>query len=83
MSAYPRNYIYHCNRTSTNTPGYFFLKDQEGGPLLRILLENEKKRLELSPFTNNKKKRIRKHYSYICHRLSQFGIEVSNFPRAL
>jgi hypothetical protein len=25
----------------------------------------------------------REYYSYACHRLSQFGIEVSNFPRAL
>jgi hypothetical protein len=61
----------------------FFLKDQEGEPLLRILLESEKKRLELGTFTINTRKRKRKHYSYVCHRLSQFGIEVSNFPRAL
>jgi hypothetical protein len=26
---------------------------------------------------------IRKYYSYACHRLSQFVIEVSKFPRAL
>jgi hypothetical protein len=63
----------------------FFLKDQEGEPLLRILLESEKKRLEPGTFTINKKKRKRKrkNYSYVCHKLSQFGIEVSNFPRAL
>jgi hypothetical protein len=68
---------------STTLDPTIFLKNQEVRPLLRILLKSEKKRLELSPFTNNKKKRIREHYSYVCHRLSQFGIEVSNFPRAL
>jgi hypothetical protein len=38
-----------------------FFEGSGGEPLLRNLLESGKKMLELSPFTNNKKKRIREH----------------------
>jgi hypothetical protein len=61
-------HVLHCNVCSYALHHFSvnFLKDQEGGPLLRILLESEKKKLELSLFTNNKRKEKNKRALILC-----------------